>query len=53
MSKLVGDIVTLRITLTHQGPPAVLALARGLTGEEVGELSRTVAEVGRSERSSK
>jgi hypothetical protein len=40
--------MTLRITLTNQGPPAVLALAGGLTGEEVAELSRTVAEAGRS-----
>ena len=40
--------MTLRITLTDQGPPVVLALAGGLTGEELGELSRTVAEAGRS-----
>ena len=40
--------MTLRITLTDQGPPVVLALAGGLTGEEVAELSRTVAEAGRS-----
>jgi hypothetical protein len=39
--------MTLRITLMAQGPPTVLALAGGLTGEEVPELSRTVAEAGR------
>jgi hypothetical protein len=38
--------MTLRITLMAQGPPTVLALAGGLTGEEVPELSRTVAEAG-------
>jgi hypothetical protein len=38
--------MTLRITLVAQGPPTVLALAGGLTGEEVPELSRTVAEAG-------
>ena len=36
--------MTLRITLTHQGPPAVLALSGRLTEDEVAEVSRTVAE---------
>ncbi len=36
--------MTLRITLTDQGPPAVLALAGRLTGEEIAVMSRTVAE---------
>ena len=39
-----GDVMTLRITLTDQGPPAVLALAGRLTGEEIAVMSRTVAE---------
>jgi hypothetical protein len=37
--------MTLRITLTDPGPPAVLAIDGRLTGVEVAELSRTVAEV--------
>lgn len=37
-------MMTLRITLTDQGPPAVLALAGRLTGEVIAVMSRTVAE---------
>ena len=36
--------MTLRITLTDQGPPVVLALAGRLSGEEVPVVSRTIAE---------
>jgi len=39
-----GDVMTLRITLTDQGPPAVLALTGRLTGEVIAVMSRTVAE---------
>jgi len=41
-----GEAMTLRITLTELGPPAVLALDGRLTGDEVAELSRALAEFG-------
>jgi len=39
-----GDVMTLRITLTDQGPPAVLALAGRLMEEEIAMMRRAVAE---------
>jgi len=39
-----GDVMTLRITLTDLVPPAVLAIAGRLRGEEIAVMSRTVAE---------
>jgi hypothetical protein len=41
-----GEVMTLRITLTELGPPAVLALDGRLTRDEVVELRRTAAEIG-------
>jgi anti-anti-sigma regulatory factor len=38
--------MTLRITLTGSDPPAMLALDGRLTGDEVDELHRAVAELG-------
>jgi len=38
--------MTLRITLTDQGPPAVVALSGRLTADDVAEVSCTVAEAG-------
>ena len=38
--------MTLRITTTGPGPPAVLSLDGRLTGDEVAELRRAVDEVG-------